>query len=83
MRATRLIDRISLEQKSKEYNPAKVLIDLDNPDAKSDGINRESSLIQLLAETSIIAIYQTIKSPDAIDKICTLCAGSKFTQIVI
>ncbi len=79
MRASRLVDDIVLEQEGREYDPTEVLIDSDDSDATLD---KEKSPIQPSAETSTAIIHQTIENPDAIDKICTPCVGSKSTRVV-
>lgn len=82
VKAAKLVDGISFKQEDKDYSPVEVLIDSDDTNIVSDNTNEEGLPIQLLAETSKIAIPQTMKNSDAIHKICTPCVGSKSTQIV-
>ncbi len=88
VRVSKLVDGISLDQDDKEYNPAKVFIDSDDSDA-SDCSNQEESPIQLLVEsvaevTPRATVQQTrIKDLEDLDKLCTLCVGSKSTRVVI
>ncbi len=87
VRASKLIDGISLDQNDREYNLAEVFIDLDNSDA-SDCSDQEESPIQLLAEsvaevTSRATVQQTrIEDLEDLDKLCTPCVRSKSTRVV-
>lgn len=44
--------------------------------------DKEGSTTHLLAEVLIAASYQTIENPNAIDKLCIPCIGSKSTGMV-
>lgn len=81
VRATKLVDGISFEQENKKYNPAEVLVDSDDSDAPVNS-DEEELPTQLSAEATIAALHQTIENPDVIDKLCTLCIGSKSTRVV-
>lgn len=58
-----------------------VYVDSDDSDLSVNSDEIESST-QLSAKSPIVALYQIVKNPDAIDKLCTLCVGSKSTQVI-
>lgn len=91
VKAFKLVDGINLKQNNKEYNSAKVLIDSDESDASdyldqvSDCSDQEKLSTQLLVEIAITrAVLHQIKveDPDALNKLCKPCAGSKLTWVV-
>ncbi len=75
MTGTKLVDDISFEQEDKEYNLVEVFVNLNNSDT-SISSDKKRSPTQLLAETLVAAIHQTIENTDAIDKLCTPCIKS-------
>ncbi len=87
VRASKLVDGISLDQNDTKYNPAEVLIDSDDSDA-SDCSDQEESPIQLsaksAAEVTPRATDQQTRTENLkdIDKLCTPCVGSKSTRVV-
>ncbi len=87
VRASKLVESISLNQEDREYNSVEVFINSDDSDA-SDCSDQEESPIQLLAENiaEVIprAIIQQMRIEDLkdFDKLCTPCVGSKSTQVV-
>ncbi len=87
VRASKLVDGISLDQDDREYNPAEVFIDSDDSDA-SDCLDQEETSIQLstksIAEvTPRATVQQTrIKDLEDLNKLCTPYVGSKSTRVV-
>lgn len=81
VKAAKLVDGISFEQKDKKYNLAEVLVDSDNFNA-SVSLDEEGLPTQLLAKTRVVVIHQKIENADAINKLCTPYVGSKLTRVV-
>ena len=85
VRAFKLVDGINLDNNSKEYNLAEVLIDSDNSDMSELSDSDKKSLIQhLLTKVTPTTVVRQIKTEDSdvLDKLCTLCVGSKSTRVV-
>lgn len=72
MRASKLINGIDLDTKDKEYNPAEVLIELDEFDIS------DLSDFKKLSDLYIALVCQT-KAKDILDKLCKLCVRNKST----
>lgn len=84
MRAFKFVNGIDLDNNNKKYNPAEVLIDLNNSDI-SELLDPEEPLIPYFsAKATLITVVCQIRTKDSdiLDKLCILYVESKSTRIV-
>lgn len=87
IRVSKLVKSIDLGY-TKKYNLIEVFIDLEDSNNSRANFQvdptpiQQSILKKIIDSGSIRQIKADINNNDALDKLCTLCIGSKSTQIV-
>lgn len=81
MRVFKLVNNIDLDNNNKEYNPAKVLIDLDNSNISKlfDSKKSFTQLPSAKAISTIVVCQIRTKNSNILDKLYILYIGSKLT----